>query len=1047
MYGSLNAWMLAQTTSVTPALPVNSTDPTILDGLKIAGVLLVVFVLPFVLGRFFAKILRMPAHASSIGVVLASIFGSVTVLSMMDLRYGPDIRGGTNLVYELDRNATIGSAAARVTASDLVPKLTQRLNPSGTKEILIRPSGSDQIEIVVPNVNPQEVEEIKRAISNAGILQFRIVANRSDHQDTIQLARKQATSDNETERLTREVRSADGNTVVGIWQAVGRDEIKGDGIKAFKTPIENDIIRDGKTGKLIEDLSYNAANTLAFEKALAAKGIQDVDVLLALERRGIPFELVTGDDLAVVRRNMGKDGNPEVGFDMKSSGATKLQSLTYTNRPENGIKRRMAIVLDGKVLSAPNLNQPISSQGVITGNFTSDECDYLVNVLKSGSLPAALNKQPISENVVGAAQGKDAITKGFLACILSLIVTLVLILLYYRFSGGIACLAMVINLLLIFAGMILIQQPITLPGLAGLVLSVGMSVDANVLVFERIREEIAKKSTPRLAIRNGFDRAWTTIIDSNLTTLISALVLYFVGSDQVKGFAVTLIIGIVVSMFTAVFCSRVMFDIAEKLRFVNFSMADAVAVLKKALVGDREIDFMSMRYVCYIISGVLIVIGLVATAMRGRQILDIDFNGGTSVTFALNKTIPTDKARELVAGIFDKDEEGLPIQTSLTNVSMAQFAPETVYKIDTSLRDVKKLSDRLVAGFTEEKTGSTLVSYRLEASPAIDDAPATIGDATIGDATIGDATTGDAAAGDTATAGPKPSKIKRNLKFSTSNGVDTAKISALSLLESIVASAKTAGVTLVDSQIGVFPEGAVDWTRDSQVGYAVWDVTLPVDAPTSDKIVEDLSAQLTKQPVWQSINRIESRVAGEMQRDAVLALFLSMIFITAYIWFRFQRVAYGLAAVVALMHDILITLMAIAVSHWLFNPLASLMIEDFKISLTIVAAFLTIAGYSLNDTIVVFDRIREVKGKSPKLTSAMINQSVNQTLSRTLLTSATTIFAVFLLYVFGGEALHGFSYALFVGIVVGTYSSIFVAAPVLLWLSDREQATPRIGSR
>jgi len=1037
MYGSLNAWILAQTTSATPVLPANGADPTFLDGLIIAGVLLVVFVLPFVLGRFFAKTLRMPAHASSIGVVLASIFGSVTVLAMMDLRYGPDIRGGTNLVYELDRNATTGSAAARVTASDLVPKLTQRLNPSGTKEILIRPSGSDQIEIVVPNVNPQEVEEIKRAISNAGILQFRIIANRSDHQDTIQLARKQATSDNETERLTREVRSADGNTVVGIWQAVGRDEIKGDGIKAFKTPIENDIIRDGKTGKLIEDLSFNAANTLAFEKALAVKGIQDVDVLLALERRGIPFELVTGDDLAVVRRNMGKDGTPEVGFDMKSSGATKLQSLTYTNRPENGIKRRMAIVLDGKVLSAPNLNHPISSQGVITGNFTSDECDYLVNVLKSGSLPAALNKQPISENVVGAAQGKDAITKGFLACILSLIVTLVLILLYYRFSGGIACLAMVINLLLIFAGMILIQQPITLPGLAGLVLSVGMSVDANVLVFERIREEIAKKSTPRLAIRNGFDRAWTTIIDSNLTTLISALVLYFVGSDQVKGFAVTLIIGLVVSMFTAVFCSRVMFDIAEKLRFVNFSMADAVSVLKKALVGDREIDFMSMRYVCYTISVVLILIGLAGTAIRGRQILDIDFNGGTSVTFALNKTIPTDKARELVASIFDKDEEGLPIQTSLTNVSMAQFDPETVYKIDTSLRDVKKLSDRLVAGFTEEKTGATLVSYRLEASPAIDDAPAA----------TGDTATGDTATGDTATAKPKPSKIKRNLKLSTSNGVDTAKISALALLESIVASAKTVGVTLVDSQIGVFPEGAVDWTRDSQVGYAVWDVTLPVDAPTSDKIFEDLSAQLTKQPVWQSINRIESRVAGEMQRDAVLALFLSMIFITAYIWFRFQRVAYGLAAVVALMHDILITLTAIAVSHWLFNPLASLMIEDFKISLTIVAAFLTIAGYSLNDTIVVFDRIREVKGKSPKLTSEMINQSVNQTLNRTLLTSATTIFAVFLLYVFGGEALHGFSYALFVGILVGTYSSIFVAAPILLWLSDREQATPRIGSR
>jgi SecD/SecF fusion protein len=1036
MYGSLNAWMLAQTATATTPIAPNASNPTWLEGLKIAGVLLVVFVLPFVLGRFFAKTLRMPTHASSFAVVLASIFGSATVLTMLPLRYGPDIRGGTNLVYELDRAATTGSASTRVTASDLIPKLTQRLNPSGTKEILIRPSGSDQIEIVVPNVNPQEVEELKRVIQNAGILQFRIVANRSDHQDIIQLARKQATSENETERLTREVRNAEGTTVVGLWQAVGRDEKARDGIFAFKTPIDGDIIRDAKTGTLIEDLAFNPANPLAFEKALLSRGIQDVDVLLALERRGIPFDLVTGDDLAVVRRNLGKDGTPEVGFDMKTSGATKLQSLTYMNRPENGIKRRMAIVLDGRVLSAPNLNQPISSQGVITGNFTNEESDYLVNVLKSGSLPAALNKQPISENVVGAAQGKDAITKGFLACFLSLAVTLALILGYYRFSGVIACLAMAINLALILAGMILIQQPITLPGLAGLVLSVGMSVDANVLVFERIREEIAKKSTPRLAIRNGFDRAWTTIIDSNLTTLISALVLYFIGSDQIKGFAVTLIIGLLVSMFTAVFCSRIMFDIAEKLRFVNFSMADGIALLKKSLVGDREIDFMSMRFACYTISSILIVVGLVATAIRGRQILDIDFNGGTSVTFALNEPMSTDKVRELIGGIFQKDEEGLPIQTSLTNVSMAQFKPESVYKLDTSLRDVKKLSASLVEGFTQEKTGTTLVSYRVEASPVIGEPAPAATDSTKTDATKTDSP--DA---------PKSTKVKRSLKFSTSNGVDSAKISGPAILESIIASAKSVGVTLVESQIGIFPEGAVDWTRESQVGYSVWDVTLPVDAPTSDKIFGDLSAQLSKQPVWQSINRIESRVAGEMQRDAVLALFLSMIFITAYIWFRFQRVAYGLAAVVALIHDVLITLTAIAVSHWLFQPLAPLMIEDFKISLTMVAAFLTIAGYSLNDTIVVFDRIREVKGKSPKLTSDMVNQSVNQTLSRTLLTSATTIFAVFLLYVFGGEALHGFSYALFVGIVVGTYSSIFVAAPILLWLSDREHTPSRIGSK
>ena len=245
---------------------------------------------------------------------------------------------------------------------------------------------------------------------------------------------------------------------------------------------------------------------------------------------------------------------------------------------------------------------------------------------------------------------------------------------------------------------------------------------------------------------------------------------------------------------------------------------------------------------------------------------------------------------------------------------------------------------------------------------------------------------------------------------------------------------------MVAAQVGVRPVEAEGWTPESQVGYSEWEVTLPADVATSDKIIDQLSQQLKTQPVWQSVNRIESRVADQMQRDAILALLVSMLFIVAYIWFRFQKVAYGLAAVIALVHDVLITLGAIAVSHWLFQPLGVLMIEDFKVSLTIVAAFLTIIGYSLNDTIVVFDRIREVKGKSPRLTSEMVNLSVNQTLGRTLLTSSTTIFAIILLYFYGGEGVHGFSFAMLVGILIGTYSSIFVAAPILLWFTNREQA-------
>ncbi len=187
-----------------------------------------------------------------------------------------------------------------------------------------------------------------------------------------------------------------------------------------------------------------------------------------------------------------------------------------------------------------------------------------------------------------------------------------------------------------------------------------------------------------------------------------------------------------------------------------------------------------------------------------------------------------------------------------------------------------------------------------------------------------------------------------------------------------------------------------------------------------------------------------NRVAGDMQQKAIAALLVSLIFIVAYIWFRFQKLSYGLAAVIALLHDVLITLGIVALCHWLAAPLGFMLIEDFKIDLIMVAAFLTIIGYSLNDTIVVFDRIREVRGKSPRLTSAMVNTSVNQTLSRTLLTSSTTLLTIALLYFFGGAGIHGFSFALFVGIVVGTYSSIFIASPVLLWIANRQQASAAV---
>jgi len=277
------------------------------------------------------------------------------------------------------------------------------------------------------------------------------------------------------------------------------------------------------------------------------------------------------------------------------------------------------------------------------------------------------------------------------------------------------------------------------------------------------------------------------------------------------------------------------------------------------------------------------------------------------------------------------------------------------------------------------------------------------------------------------------------VEFKSREG-DTAKMNAMQVSDALIAAAASAQMTLVNAQIELTPKNAESWTIESLVGYEGWNITLPFDSANAAIVMDKMREKLRTQPVWESVSKIESRVAGEMQRRAIAGLLLSLVFIVGYIWFRFQRLAYGIAAVIALVHDVLITLAFIAVSHWLFQPFGFLLIEDFKISLTTIAGFLTIIGYSLNDTIVVFDRIREVKGKSPNLTEQMINASVTQTLSRTLLTSSTTIVAILLMYIFGGEGIHGFAYCLFIGIMVGTYSSIFIAAPILVWFVKREQA-------
>lgn len=1027
------------------------------------AVVLALLVLPFVIGNFFAKSLKMPTYGTRIGFVLFALATSCVMLAKTRPGLGVDLSGGTILVYEMDPDK-LGAAESEggsITSKDLVKPLTRRINPSGTQEIVIRPYGETQIEIIVPAVEQQEVDRIKNMVEEAGILRFAILANQADHQTLITLAVENAASDDRSARMSSTIR--EGGEVTGIWAEVDREMV--DGVAGpLRVDVTDAIVRDPETGRLItlppEVRAGDGTATIA--AWLDSNEMSGIEALMVVDP---PLD-ITGEDLAFAASTFDQNGSPAVSFNLTDAGSSRFFALTTNNAKVGSRTRRLGIILDDKLLSAPSIQSPIRKEGRITGNFTREEVNDLVQILKAGQLPAALTPQPIAENQIDPTLGQDTIDKGIWAIGSSLILVLVFILIYYRFVGVIACIALVMNLAMILATMVFINQPLTLPGLAGLVLTVGMSVDANVLIFERIREELKKGAAARMAIRNGFAKATVTIIDANLTTLITAIVLYAIGTDQIRGFAVTLILGILFSMFTAIYVSRTLFDISERIGLLSLSMSDWINSLRASVSGEKGLDFVGKGRTMLAVSAVLVTVGIVSLFARGGGIFDIDFAGGSSVQFRLSDSTAADRVRDIIKPMMVADGEDVPY--TVNGVTMEGAADETVYKVDSAFEQVDALKTAVAKAFEADDSAS-LITYNVSVSPSgdpqssssprsgssrSDSAVMLVAAQADDDADAETTDTADEPADDDSsdsseTAAVTPADLGNTDVSSTAIielGVDGdqsgGNMNASTLKGSLISAGERSGITLTERSIEVSPIGdaAEEWSDDSRLTFSKWRVAMPISAAEADAIMDDFQSTLDSEPVWISSSSVGARVAGDMIGRAFGALFASLLCIIGYIWFRFQRVIYGFAAVAALLHDVLITLGAIAVSYWLADFLGVLLIDPFKISLTVVAALLTIIGYSLNDTIVVFDRIRETKGKAPRLTGDMINHSINQTLSRTLLTSITTLIVVVLLYAFGGDGIHAFAFALVIGVLVGTYSSIFVASPILLWLVGRSDA-------
>lgn len=846
-------------------------------------------------------------------------------------------------------------------------------------------------------------------------------------------------------------------------------------------------------------------------------------------------EEVTGEDLVSATDGTDNTGRITVDFRLDASGGNRFYDLTSKNKPAgDGMERHLAVILDGYIMSAPTLRTGIRESGQITGIDSREEVQQLVKILRAGSLPATLKPQPVSEYTMGALLGDDTIKAGSYAILFAFLFVLVFMIYYYRFAGLVACVALLANLVLTIAFMLLVNAAFTLPGLAGLVLMLAMAVDANVLIYERIREERDRGASLALAIRNGYERAFPTIIDTHLSSIFTAVVLYVVGNDQLKGFGISLTVGLIISLYTALYMTRVIFDFwLAKGWLSKLSMT--------RWLEKPNINFMRIRNYWFTATVILTVLGLTLFLVRGEKGLNMDFVGGTVYSGQLKEKTyrSTNELRDLLAPtnqekrlalreasegkpqvedlkenryrIYYKSGDKVePVVVRLPNAApvdeiarRAQTLPEPSVELiyhnneeftqgDKSrlftIRTTEKsneLARAMINRLLVSEEGETLQqetelekyeikSARLqlpkpgkkvdELKPELTKALEGIKFELAGSGRETDngflnmtLTFEEKVEGGKVT--PKLSKLVEEkklegFKYDTlsvllSKNTYTAQVQSL-LREELRAIPVEADEDAIDEEenptlLRQNEDIAVAGLGTALEGgqYLSMEVTLPEpkDGAKVDEAIQGLAGRLVDFPLPVRLETFDSQLAADTQAKALYAIMASWVAILMYLWFRFGNWTFGLAAVCCLVHDLCLTLGIIAFSHFLHGgPIGNILgLTDFKIDLPTIAALLTLIGFSVNDTIVVFDRIREVRGKNPNLTPEMINTSINQTLSRTILTSLIAFLVVLVLYIWGGNGIHLFAFVMVVGVIVGTYSSVFVACPLLLLFGEGKQ--------
>ena len=989
----------------------------------------------------------------------------VDYIAKGQIKLGLDLRGGSELLYKIK----VDESEQRPGLTDeIIALLEKRIDPQGVLEYRLQQQGMRRILIQVPGATKSDIESLKKRITRLGKLEFRLAAapDSSEFND-----------------------AKAGKSVPGFYKHWIRK----------------------KKGEVADTQDW------------------------FLVRNKIE---ITGEHLTRVYPDR-KDISPVIGFEFDQAGRSKFGRLT-----ERSIGKPLAIILDGTLYSAPIIRDRIPGKGIIEGNFTQEEVNDMIAVMRAGSLPADLDLE--METTVGPSLGKDSIRSGLLAGIIGGIFIIVFMCAYYYGAGGVANATFILNIFLVVGTLAILNATLTLPGIAGLVLMIGMAVDANVLIFERIREEKERGKTIRLAVKNGYERAFTTIVDSNITTLITALILYAVGTGPVKGFAIVLIAGLLINMFTAVFVTRVIFEI-----FLDTGIMNKFSMMQ--FFKNPRTSFESYRRIAMIASLVLVVTGISVFVLRGKDNYDIDFTGGTLIQLKLNKSTHVSDIREKLKIIGYPNAEvqniwtttdvasasngsaefGIRIKSLNDDKSVQKIADDIQHVVDKSLFKNISYSESSNYQLTLNKPVDefAIQSYLTEADYGSDDIISIspvgksgkkysikvsgLGQQSSRTEIINNVTNLFTDLIEMQSLNPDYSDIKDELPDITADsGAQYRSVSTMELdlkkpvdpgvleialkkagYKDIVVSPRDGsrrGTTFRKLQIAG-PRDVLDAIKLSVTSLSVPPITLVdntsiqivlknnieenslrkrfadsnqlknqvgeiagIDITSSeyiigmkalsaakiqDKIRDDLfvafkdriyadnmNNKVSKPDPFKRVVSIGSTVASEMKSRAVLALIFACAAIIIYIWFRFGEIKFGVSAVITLVHDVLITVGAVAIAGYFGSVFG-----DIKMNLPMVAAFLTLIGYSLNDTIVLFDRIREnLAGKNKTITKELINSSINQNLNRTVITSLTTFGVVSALFFVGGTAIHGFAFVMMVGVVIGTYSSIFIASPMLL---------------